>query len=73
MPSDNAESEHHQTRGCVPLAGFTPGYPVLGITFLTPISGLETCPDWGASLGPLMTLGAHTPRNSKSFDIKFES
>ena len=30
---------------------FARGYPVLGITFLTPISGLETCPDWGGNSG----------------------
>jgi hypothetical protein len=38
-PSDNAETTHHQARAGVPFAEFTRGYPVLGITFLTPISG----------------------------------
>jgi hypothetical protein len=44
--------QSRQMRHCrprVPVTEFTRGYPVLGINFLTPISGLETCPDWGAS------------------------
>jgi len=33
------------------------GYPVLGITFLTPISGLDTCPDWGAKSHRIHFIG----------------
>jgi hypothetical protein len=38
-PPDNAELARHQARAGVSFAESTRGYPVLGITFLTPISG----------------------------------
>lgn len=48
--------QSRQMRHCrprVPVAEFTRGYPVLGITFLTKRSGLEMCPRWGANSNPL--------------------